>query len=139
QFVWNSIRSVEELEQVRMTAMNEFLADYLAGRSAGRYVDAELPMLPFADASFDLALCSHLLFVYTSQLGEAFHRSAVREMCRVAGEVRIFPLIELGGMRSPFVDFIADEYRRSPFDASIETVPYEFRKGGNQMMRIRRI
>jgi len=137
EFVWNSIRSVEELEQVRMSAMNEFLADYPAGRRSGRYVDAELPTLPFADRSFDLALCSHFLFVYTSQLGEAFHRSAVREMCRVAGEVRIFPLIELGGGRSPAVDSIADEYRHPPFEATIETVPYEFRKGADQMLRIR--
>ena len=41
------------------------------------------------------------LFLYTSQLGEAFHRSAIREMCRVAAEIRIFPLLALGGRRSP--------------------------------------
>jgi len=27
--------------------------------------------------------------------------------------------------------------RRDGFDVSIETVPYEFQRGGNQMMRIR--
>lgn len=34
--------------------------------------------------TFDLAPCSHLLFLYSVQLGDAFHRAAVLEMCRVA-------------------------------------------------------
>jgi len=99
EFVWSTMHSVQELGQVRMAAMNEFLHDYAAGLTEGRYIDGELPNLPFADSSFDLALCSHLLFLYTKQLGEAFHRSAIREMCRVATEVRIFPLLALGQRR----------------------------------------
>jgi hypothetical protein len=139
EFVWTSIRSVEELGNVRMAAMNEFLNDFPAGKAEGRYVEAELPTLPFADKSFDLALSSHFLFLYTIQLGEEFHRSAVREMCRIAGEVRIFPLLALGGQRSAFVDTLASELGRSKFDVSINDVAYEFQRGGNQMMRIRRI
>src|SRR5262245_40444058 len=56
EFVWTVIRSVEELGQVRMAAMNDFLDDYPAGRIDGRYVEAELPNLPFDDLSADLAL-----------------------------------------------------------------------------------
>jgi hypothetical protein len=138
EFVWNTIHSVEELGQLRMAAMNAFLDDYPAGLTAGRYIDAGLPSLPFADASFDLALCSHFLFLYTTQLGEAFHRSAIREMCRVATEVRIFPLLALGGTTSPLVAPLAEELGGRGFDVSIEDVPYEFQRGGNQMMRIRR-
>src|SRR4026208_1079725 len=121
-FVWDSIQSVEELGRVRMAAMRGFLEEYGAGRAQGRYVDAELPTLPFADASFDLALCSHFLFLYTSQLGEAFHRSAIREMCRVASEVRLFPLIALSGAESPFVAITVGELGSSGFDVSIEEV-----------------
>jgi SAM-dependent methyltransferase len=139
EFVWESIRSVEELGQVRMAAMMEFLDDYGGGKAQGRYLDAELPNLPLADGSFDLALCSHFLFLYTTQLGETFHRSAIREMCRVATEVRIFPLVALGGRRSPYVDQIDDELRCAGFSVSIENVAYEFQRGANQMMRIRRI
>lgn len=137
EFVWDSIVSVEELGRVRMAAMQGFLSDYDSGKAQSRYVDAALPTYPFGDASFDLALCSHFLFLYTSQLGETFHRSAVREMCRVATEVRIFPLLQLGGRPSPFVDSVADDLRNSAFDVSIETVQYEFQRGGNQMVRIR--
>lgn len=138
EFVWNTIRSVDELGQVRMAAMNDFLDDYPAGKAEGRYIDAELPALPFNDASFDLALCSHFLFLYTTQLGEAFHRSAIREMCRVAAEVRIFPLLALGAAPSPLVVPMVDEFREQGFNVSIESVPFEFQRGGNQMMRIRR-
>jgi hypothetical protein len=138
EFVWQEgIRTVEELGQVRMAAMRLFLDDYDEGKAAGRYVAAELPVLPFGDAAFDVAVCSHFLFLYSSQLGEAFHRAAVQEMCRVAVEVRIFPLLALGGDRSPFVDVCLQDLRDRDYDASIETVPYEFQRGGNQMMWIR--
>jgi hypothetical protein len=138
EFVWSAIRSVDELGQVRMAAMNEFLDDYPAGRTEGRYIDAELPSLPFADSSFDLALCSQFLFLYTTQLGEAFHQSAIREMCRVAREVRIFPLLALGSTPSPLVDRVVEQLYGRGFNVSIDEVPYEFQRGGNKMMRIRR-
>jgi hypothetical protein len=105
EFVWgDGIRTVEELGQVRMAAMRAFLDDYEPGRHAGPYVHAELPTLPFENGAFDLALCSHFLFLYSTQLGEPFHRSALDEMCRVAADVRVFPLLALGGARSPFVN-----------------------------------
>jgi hypothetical protein len=136
EFVWTSIPSVEELGRRRMGAMETFLGDYDAGKTEGRYVNGSLPVLPFGDDAFDLALCSHLLFLYTEQLGEDFHRSAVRDLCRVAHEVRIFPLLALGGQRSPYVEVVAGEARAAGYEAIIETVPYEFQKGGNQMMKI---
>ncbi len=139
QFVWGQgIASIEELGAVRMRAMRTFLDDYDAGRAAGRYVDASLPSLPFADASFDLALCSHLLFLYSAQFDEAFHVAAVREMCRVAAEVRIFPLLALDGARSPFVEPCLADARRAGVEATIESVAYEFQRGGNEMLRLRR-
>jgi len=105
EFVWgDGIRNVEELGQVRMAAMQAFLEDFESGKHEGRYVDAELPTVPFENGTFELALCSHFLFLYSTQLGEVFHRAALHEMCRVAGEVRVFPLLALGGERSPFVD-----------------------------------
>ena len=137
EFVWTSIRSIDELARVRMQAMDEFLSDFPAGKAEGRYVDAALPNLPFDDSSFDLSLCSHFLFLYTDHLGEAFHQSAIREMCRVAAEARIFPLLALGGRPSPFVMPIVEQFTAQGYVVSVEEVPYEFQRGGNQMMRIR--
>jgi len=136
-FVWDTIASVDQLAVLRTSAMETFLADYDEGRTAGRYVEGELPALPFPDRSFDVALCSHFLFLYSDQLGETFHIDAVHELRRVAREVRIFPLLALGGGRSPHVETVLATVRISGGDVSIEAVPYEFRRGGNQMMRIR--
>ncbi len=74
-----------------MEAMEEFLRDFEQGQDEGRYLRCELPQLPLADGQFDLALCSHLLFTYSGQLSCEFHCQAILEMCRVAGEVRVFP------------------------------------------------
>jgi len=63
-FTWRHIKSPEEMGAVRLAAMERFLADYESGMRDGRYVAAGLPKLPFADDAFDLALCSHLLFLY---------------------------------------------------------------------------
>jgi len=136
EFVWTSIPTVEELGRVRMEAMQAFLQDFESGKREGRYLDAELPTLPFQDRLFDLAVCSHFLFLYTEQLGEDFHRAAILELCRVAAEVRIFPLLALGGRPSPYVTNIADDLRQAGYKVSIAIVPYEFQRGGNEMMRI---
>jgi len=136
EFVWTEIASVEELRRVRLDAMQQFLADYEVGKSEGRYIEASLPALPFADQSFDLALCSHFLFLYSDQLGEPFHDTAVLELARVAREVRIFPLLALGGAQSPFVPTLTASLRKSGYAVTLERVPYEFQRGGNEMMRI---
>jgi len=137
EFVWGQgIDTIEELQQVRSAAMRTFLADYDVGRAAGRYVDAQLPSLPFDDGHYDIALCSHFLFLYSLQLGETFHRAAILELCRVASDVRVFPLLALGGHPSPFVEGVVQTMRDAGCDVSIDTVPYEFQRGGNQMLRI---
>ena len=121
-----------------MAAMQAFLDDFEAGKRAGRYVDAELPTLPFDDGAFDLGLCSHFLFLYSTQLGEQFHRAAPsRAVSRGAAEVRVFPLLALGGQRSSFVDRCVDDLNGAGHQVTLERVPYEFQRGANEMMRIR--
>jgi hypothetical protein len=136
-FVWGgTIQTVEQLGEVRWSAMRTFLEDYDAGKAAGRYVAAELPHLPFDDGEFDLALCSHFLFLYSSQLGEKFHHAALHEMCRVAAEVRVFPLVALDGSPSPFIDSCVSALRAAGHDVEIVPVDYEFQRGANRMMKL---
>ena len=108
-FVWTHVHSVEELGQRRMGAMRRFLCDYSAGVECGRYINASLPKLPFANGSFDLALSSHFLFLYSKQLDLAFHLQALGEMLRVATEVRIFPLLEMDGKPSTYLPLVVEE------------------------------
>jgi ubiquinone/menaquinone biosynthesis C-methylase UbiE len=100
--------------------MERFLADFEDGKTHGRYVDAELPTLPFDDGAFDLALCSHFLFLYSEQLSEDFHVAAIREMSRVARQIRIFPLLALGGARSPHVEPLIRRLHKDGFAVSVE-------------------
>jgi len=136
-FVWNQIRSPAELLQVRMQAMENFLADYSTGLSAGRYTNQSLPDLNFPDQCFDLALCSHFLFLYSDELPSDFHLAAVAEMCRVAREVRIFPLLDMRAGTSAHLMPVINHLRQAGFTAQIEKVEYEFRRGGNRMLRFK--
>lgn len=138
EFVWDAIASVEELGEVPMAAMQAFLADYPAGLVDGRYVDAELPSLPFPNDKFDLALCSHFLFLYSRQLDDGFHLSSLLELCRVAKEVRVFPLLALGGAISPHLDGSVEMLRSAGYQVSIQRVSYEFQRGACEMLRIQR-
>lgn len=139
EFVWDdAIPDIDALQRVRMRAMNAFLEDYERGRRDGRYLDAELPAMPFAEASFDLALCSHFLFLYSQQRDAAFHIQSVRELCRVAREVRVFPLLALGGQRSPHLGPVRAALEADGSNVTIERVPYEFQRGGDEMMRVTR-
>jgi hypothetical protein len=78
------------------------------------------------------------LFLYSTQLDESFHLASVRELCCVAHEVRIFPLLALGATPSVHVPVVADRLRRDGLDVAIDAVRYEFQRGGNPMMRITR-
>jgi len=135
-FVWKNIPDIESLEFIRIESMMEFLMDYEDGKEEGRYVEAQLPNLPFEDDSFDLALSSHLLFLYSEHLDEAFHKEAVEEMLRVAKEVRIFPLVTLTNEPSPFVAPVMEHLKEKGYAVSIEQTGYEFQKGADEMLRV---
>jgi hypothetical protein len=137
-FVWSHIRSVDELGRVRRAAMEAFLRDHGSPVRGSRYVAAGLPSLPFAQDAFDLAVSSHFLFLYSDHHDTAFHVASVLDLCRVSREVRIFPLVTLGTGRSPHVQSVTRALVAQGYDVSIESVPYEFQRGGNEMMRVGR-
>jgi hypothetical protein len=135
--IWQDIQSPEQLGQIRMAAMRQFLEDFLLGIKAGRYVIDELPRLSFNTNQFDLALCSHFLFTYSEQLGADFHLASILEMYRVAKEVRIFPLlVNFSEETSPLLQLVMNELQQRGYKVEIKQVPYEFQKGGNKMLRI---
>jgi hypothetical protein len=137
-FYWTDFHSPDDLGRRRREIMQVFLADYHAGRGQGRYVDASLPTLPFRAAQFDIALCSHLLFTYSRLLSEDDHFAAICEMCRVAREARIFPVLDMfDGGRSPHLEPMIRRLCGAGFDAELVRVPYEFQRGANEMLRVR--
>lgn len=136
-FVWQDIQSPEHLGQIRMAAMQQFLEDLPLGIQQGRYILGELPMLTFDTKQFDLALCSHFLFTYSDLLSQDFHLASIQELCRVAGEVRIFPLLNNYSQEvSPLLPSVMKELAAQGYNLEIKQVSYEFQKGGNQMLRV---
>jgi SAM-dependent methyltransferase len=137
KFVWREFESPERLGKIRMAAMERFLADYPNGLREGRYRVGELPALPFRDAEFDLVLCSHFLSTYSDLLPLEFHVESVRELCRVAREARIFPLVQnFASERSPHLAPLIEELSAHGYRCEIVRVPYEFQRGGNEMLRV---
>ncbi len=134
-YVWNNIISVDELGKVRMNAMNTFLNDYEEGSKSGRYIAASLPTLPFEDNAFDLALCSHYLFLYSEHVSQEQHLLSIKELCRVAREVRIYPLLSIGNNNtSPHLEPVIAALTDIGVSISLIPVEYEFQKGATEML-----
>ena len=58
-------------------------------------------------------------------------------MCRVAKDVRVFPLLEnFTGEVSPFVEPVIDSLRKQNYEVTVEQVEYEFQINGNQILHI---
>ena len=138
-YYWSSFKDPGHLGSVRMSAMNRFVDDFDAGLEAGRYVDASLPELPFFDNEFDLGLCSHLLFLYSEQIDAAQHIEALTEMCRVAKEVRVYPLLSLDGRLSQHLPGVLRYFNEREYRAELKPVPYQFQKGASEMLTLRKI
>ena len=134
RFVWTRIESPEELGALRMRAMHRFLEDFEVGVAEKRYLDASLPELPFAHGAFDLALCSHLLFLYSEQFDADFHLSSIQELLRVARQARVFPLLDMAGRESVYLRPVMKRLERTGYKPRLREVPYEFQKGGDRML-----
>ncbi|WP_296776252.1 SAM-dependent methyltransferase [Ruminococcus sp.] len=136
-YVWDRIKSVRELEDIRMSAMDMFLDDFEQGKAEGRYICHELPdRLPYEDGTFDIGLSSHFLLMY-DQLGYDFHIAALSEMLRVCKEVRIFPLGDLDGRELHLVEQVIEHFHRV-FKVEILKTGYRFQRNADSMMKIRR-
>ncbi|MBQ8961016.1 MAG: SAM-dependent methyltransferase [Ruminococcus sp.] len=135
-YVWDRIKSVRELEEIRMSTMRAFLDDYEQGKREGRYICHELPnMIPAEDGEFGIGLSSHFLLMYTS-LGYQFHIAAISEMLRACREVRIFPLCDLDGRKSELTERVIGHFKER-FVAEILKTDYHFQRGASEMLRIR--
>lgn len=137
-YVWRHFRDPSHLGSVRMSAMNCFLDDYPRGQQEGRYIDASLPELPCFEGEYELALCSHLLFLYSEQINLEEHIVAIRELCRVAGEVRIYPLLDMDGRPSCHLSGVVRALSESGFELGMEKVHYQFQKGATDMLWVKR-
>lgn len=135
QFSWSFFNNLDELKSHRMESCEEFIKDFNLNKGKN-YLSADLRELPFLNNSFEIVLCSHLLFIYDHRLDWNFHQKAVEEMMRVSSEeVRIYPLVKNKGKKSIFVSKIIQNLPET-VETEIVEVDYQFRRGGNEMLRI---
>lgn len=136
-YVWTNIKSLEELEDTRMSAMKLFLSDYEKGREEKRYICHEFPnRIPFESDTFDIGLSSHFLLMYTL-LGYDFHIQSITEMLRVCKEVRIFPIVDLDAQKTKLIEAVTNYFKQHYF-VEIRNTEYEFQKGDNKMLIIKK-
>jgi hypothetical protein len=135
KFVWNEIKTIDDLVSIRMDAMKNFLADFEKGKQEGRYVTHMMPdKTPYRDQQFDIGVSSHFLLLYAN-LGVDFHIATIQEMLRVCKQVRIFPVLNLDAQKNNVMDAVLAHFAKSNV-LNLIKVDYEFQKGGNQMLQI---
>ena len=134
QYRWSFFSDPDEHQRSRRAAGFCFAADLRAHPE--RYVPGRLPHLPFADASFDLVLSSHLLFSYADRLDFPTHCDMIRELIRVThSELRIFPLAAMGHTEPyPMLDALRAQLAELRVSSRVVDVDYEFQADCKQML-----
>jgi hypothetical protein len=128
--------SLDALIEQRQKGLKEFFADYEQGKDEGRYYGAADYHLPFPDFSFDFALSAHYLFADLDEQTVDFHLNVIRELARVAKEVRIFPLIDRDGKTSEFLGPVLLQLQQEGYGAEVREVDYHLHKAENAMLRV---
>lgn len=135
---WEVFGSVEAMREQRERACLAFLKDYPAHRGT-RYVPGSLPSLPFADASFDLTLCSYLLFVYEEHFSYDFHRQSVNEIMRVTrDEARFYPTVNYECTPSSHLTRMVEDEAMRHLRFEIVPTSFEFLRNSNNYLRVTR-
>ncbi len=138
-YTWKYYKSKDEVMALRSRALEIFANDFPIGSKEGRYVQAEVPYLPFSDRTFSLVLSSNFLFLYGDRLDFDFHVACIKELIRVcSGEVRLFPLVGLDAKPYPYLDDILSFFDSDGINVEIVRVPFEFQKGANKMLKLYR-
>ena len=125
---------IDNIVQEWRARRQRFLEDYSLEQKAQRYLPMQLPHLPFVDQSFGLALCSDFLF--HTQAHSSNPTELIGELCRVAHEVRVFPLMTEQGKMPNTLGPLMLHLQQQSFGVEVREVQYHQLRGGNAMMRI---
>ncbi len=138
-YKWDYYSNKEDVIALRARALELFVDDFSPGQKKGRYLWAELPLLPFPDNAFSFVFSGHFLFLYGDRLGVDFHKACLKEMARVCrGEVWIFPLAGHDAKPYPHLDEIRRFLDAEHIETEIAGTHFEFLKGANHIMKLRR-
>ncbi|ARM35111.1 hypothetical protein [Legionella longbeachae] len=136
QFDFSRNGGLEQLLAYRQEGMKSFFADYEKGKAEGRYLGAADFHLPYSDFSFDFALSAHYLFADLEDQTVDFHLNVIRELARVAKEVRIFPLNDMEGKSSELLGPVLLQLQKNGYGVEIREVNYHLHQSENAMLRV---
>ena len=132
----NETADLQTIFRIWQHNKDQFVNDYAQGLSEGRYQVVDSVNFPFKNHQFALALCSDFLF-HTKVTHEFDATALIRELCRIATEVRIFPLLDQHGEVSTKLGPIMLLLQENNFALEVREVPYYLRQGGNAMLRVK--
>ncbi|MBF0553963.1 MAG: hypothetical protein HQK96_05315 [Nitrospirae bacterium] len=134
-YKWEYFKGVESLKEARQRAYKLFVGDFQ--RHGSRYIACEYPATDFSNNQFTITLISHFLFLYDDRLDYEFHRETIKECVRITSkEIRVFPIVNLKGEQSPYIEKILNDEAFVDCTINIQTVDYNFIKNGNKMLVI---
>lgn len=140
QRVWDFYKDPDDLKRKQKSYLKAFIDDFSSEHiSENPYVFASLPNLPFENNTFDYALSGHFLFSFHSQIGYSLTLDSIKELTRIAKEVRIFPLKSNEQSREsefPEMRRLLDDLSLQKINYRIEDSAFEFQKGANQVMTL---
>jgi len=93
-----------------------------------------LPTLPYKTHEFNLALCTD--FIFHHDLSAEKMNAILKELCRIAEAVRIYPLLDSRGKMPESLGPLMLSFQQKNYGVEIREVSYHTLKGGNAMMRI---
>lgn len=133
-YVWKRFTSPGQYYHLRQLATERFFTDLPFGIEEKRYLNESLPTLSFQDYQFDLVLCAYP--AYSTQESADFYIDALCELCRVGGEVRIFPLLTSHPDVAKLLGPVMLGLQQRNYGVEIRQVAYEFQQGVNAMLRV---
>lgn len=135
KFNWTDHFGPEELLANQRDIAAIFLKDYPLGLPVGRYQAQSLPKLSFSDYQFHLSLCANFVFDGPYQ-DIPFQLQAIKELCRIAKEARIYPLLNAEGDVFPELGQVIQQLQNENYGVEVREVAFRLQKHGNAMLRV---
>lgn len=92
--------------------------------------------LPLEDFSFDFALSANYLFAGLAGQTVDTTVQIIRELARVAKDVRIFPLVDRLGLPSSMLGPVLLKLQEENYGVEIRDVAYQLQPLGHAMLRV---
>lgn len=142
RFNWEYYGSIEQHMANRLQSLKVFMQDYNLDETKKIYFPCSLPQLPFEDDTFSRVFCSHFLFLYADQFDYSFHLQAISEMirvCRPAGEIRIYPLLDLKHRPYAYLDELQSSLQKQGVRLNLLKSELRFIPASTHMLSITKL